>query len=325
MTKSWRRAAFLAASLLAAAVGIVPVAAQDFPQRPVRIVVPWPPGGNVDITARTVQAALGEALGQQVIVDNRPGASGLIGSGAVAKSPADGYTLLLGSTGTITIAPAVHKIAAYDPIRDFTAVGGIQVTPMVVTAALKTPVQSFADLVSLAKTRTVSMATPGAATTNHLALELLMRQANLQFLHVPYKGAGPAITDLLGGQVDAMIDQLSASIGHIRDGRFKALAVTSKTRSAQLPNVPTLHELGVKDFEVATFTGLFAPAGLPAPVVAKLHAALRKALLVDSVRERYRSMGVEVMDMSQPEFAAYVRTDFEKWRQIARERNIVVE
>jgi putative tricarboxylic transport membrane protein len=299
--------------------------AQDFPSKPVRIVVPWPPGGNVDITARTVQAALGEALGQQVIVDNRPGASGLIGSGAVAKSPADGYTLLLGSTGTITIAPAVHKNAAYDPIRDFTAVGGIQVTPMVVTAALKTPVQSFSDLVALAKTRSVSMATPGAATTNHLALELLMRQANLQFLHVPYKGAGPAITDLLGGQVDAMIDQLAASIGHIREGRMKALAVTSRTRSAQLPNVPTLHELGVKDFEVGTFTGIFGPAGMPAPVVAKLHAALRKALTVESVRERYRSMGVEVMSMSQPEFAAYVKTDFEKWRQVARERNIVVE
>ena len=299
--------------------------AQEFPSKAVRIVVPWPPGGNVDITARTVQAALGEALGQQVLVENRAGASGLIGSGAVAKSPADGYTLLLGSTGTITIAPAVHKNAAYDPIRDFTAVGGIQVTPMVVTAALKTPVQSFTDLVSLARTRSVSMATPGNATTNHLALELLMRQANLQFLHVPYKGAGPAITDLLGGQVDAMIDQLSASIGHIRDGRFKALAVTSKTRSAQLPGVPTLHELGVKDFEVATFTGIFAPAGLPAPVVAKLHAALRKALTVESVRERYRSMGVEVMDMRQEEFAAYVKTDFEKWRKVARDGNIVVE
>jgi tripartite-type tricarboxylate transporter receptor subunit TctC len=299
--------------------------AQDFPAKPIRIVVPWPPGGNVDITARTVQAALGDALGQQVIVDNRPGASGLIGSGAVAKSPADGYTLLLGSTGTITIAPAVHKNAAYDPIRDFTAIGGIQVTPMVVTAALKAPVQSFSDLAALAKTRSVSMATPGAATTNHLALELLMRQANLQFLHVPYKGAGPAITDLLGGQVDAMIDQLSASIGHIREGRMKALAVTSRARSAQLPNVPTLHELGVKDFDVGTFTGIFAPAGMPAPVTAKLHAALRKALTVESVRERYRSMGVEVMEMRQEEFAAYVKADYEKWRQVARERNIVVE
>jgi tripartite-type tricarboxylate transporter receptor subunit TctC len=299
--------------------------AQDFPSKPVRIVVPWPPGGNVDITARTVQQALGDALGQQVLVENRAGASGLIGSGAVAKAAADGYTLLLGSTGTITIAPAVHKNVTYDPIKDFTAIGGIQVTPMVVTAAQKTPVQSFADLVALTKTRSVSMATPGAATTNHLALELLMRQANLQFLHVPYKGAGPAITDLLGGQVDAMIDQLSASMGHVREGRFKALAVSSKARSPQLPNVPTLHELGVANFEVATFTGLFAPASLPAPVLEKLHAALRKALALEPVRERYRQMGVDVMEMGQPEFAAYVRADFEKWRKVAREANIVVE
>jgi tripartite-type tricarboxylate transporter receptor subunit TctC len=171
----------------------------------------------------------------------------------------------------------------------------------------------------------VSIASPGAGTSNHLALELWMRQAGISLLHVPYKGAGPAITDLLGGQVETMIDQLSASIGHLRDGRMKALAVTSRARSPQLPAVPTLHELGVKDFEVVTFTGLFAPAGLPAPVVAKLHAALRKALAVESVRERYRSMGVEVMDMRQEEFAAYVKADVEKWRLVARERNIVVE
>jgi tripartite-type tricarboxylate transporter receptor subunit TctC len=299
--------------------------AQEFPAKAVRIVVPWPPGGNVDITARTVQAALGEVLGQQVIVENRPGAGGTVGSAQVAKSPPDGYTLLLGSSGTITNAPAVYKNISYDPVRDLTAIGPIQSTPMVLTAVLKTPVQSFADFVSLARSRTVSVATAGNGSSNHLALELLMRQANLQLLHVPYKGSGPAITDLLGSQVDAMIDQLSASIGHIREGRMKALAVTSKTRSAQLPNVPALAELGVTNFEVSTFTGIFGPAGLPATVVERLHGALKKALAVDSVRDKYRAMGVEVMDMSQPEFAAYVKADFEKWRKLAREANIVVE
>jgi len=152
-----------------------------------------------------------------------------------------------------------------------------------------------------------------------------MRQANLPLLHAPYKGSGPAITNVLGSRVDGMIDQLSASIGHIREGRMKALAVTSRARSAQLPNVPTLIELGVKDFEVGTFTGLFGPAGMPAPVTDRLHAALRKALASEPVREKYRAMGVEVMDMGQAEFAAYVRTDFDKWRQVAKERNIVVE
>lgn len=319
---------FLTAGLLFAWLGIVPsAAAQDFPNRPVRIVVPYPPGGNVDITARTVQAALGEALGQQVLVENRPGAGGTTGSGQVAKSSPDGYTLLLGSSGTITNAPAVYKNITYDPIKDFIAIGPIQSTPMVLTAAPKTPVQSYAEFLSYVKTKDspVSVATAGSGTSNHLALELLMRQANLPLLHVPYKGSGPAITDVLGSQVDAMVDQLSASIGHIRDGRMKALAVTSRTRLPQLPNVPTLIELGVKDFEVSTFTGLFGPAGMPAPVVEKLVAALKKALSVDSVRERYRSMGVEVMDMAQPEFAAHVRTDFEKWRKVARDGNIVVE
>jgi tripartite-type tricarboxylate transporter receptor subunit TctC len=301
--------------------------AQEFPSKPVRIVVPWPPGGNVDITARTVQAALGDTLGQQVLVENRPGAGGTTGSGQVAKSPPDGYTLLLGSSGTVTNAPAVYKNITYDPVKDLTAIGPIQTTPMVLTAALKTPVQSYTDLVQYVKSKgsPVSIATAGNGSSNHLALELLMRQANLPLLHVPYKGSGPAITDVLGSQVDGMVDQLSASIGHIREGRMKALAVTSRTRSAQLPNVPTLIELGVRDFEVGTFTGIFGPAGMPAPVVARLHAALKKALAVESVREKYRGMGVEVMDMSQADFAAYVKADFEKWRKVARDANIVVE
>jgi len=320
-------AKILTAGLLIGVGGIPIAAAQDFPNRPIRIVVPYPPGGNVDITARTVQAALGEALGQQVLVENRPGAGGTTGSAQVAKSPPDGYTLLLGSSGTITNAPAVYKNIAYDPVKDFIAIGPIQSTPMVLTMAPKTPVQNYAEFLSYVKTKgaPVSIASAGSGTSNHLALELLMRQANLPLLHVPYKGSGPAITDVLGSQVDGMIDQLSASIGHIRDGRMKALAVTSRTRSAQLPNVPTLIELGVKDFEVGTFTGIFGPSGMPAPVAAKLTAALKKALAVESVREKYRAMGVEVMDMSQPEFTAYVKTDYEKWRKVAREGNIVVE
>jgi len=321
---------FLTVGLLSVlcAVGLVHVAAaQDFPNRPVRIVVPWPPGGNVDITARTVQAALGEVLGQQVLVENRPGAGGTVGSGQVAKSSPDGYTLLLGSSGTITNAPAVYKNINYDPVKDLIAVGPIQSVPMVLTLAPKTPAANWAEFLSYLKSKgsPVSIASAGNGSSNHLAIELLMRQANLNLLHIPYKGSGPAITDVLGSQVDSMMDQMTASIGHIRDGRMKAIAVTSKARSAQLPNVPTLDELGVKGFEVSTFTGIFGPAGMPAPVVDRLHAALKKALAVDSVRDKYRSMGVEVMDMSQAEFAAYVKADFEKWKLVAKERNIVVE
>ena len=303
------------------------VQAQEFPTHPVRIVVPWPPSGNVDITARTVAPAFGEALGQQVIVDNRAGAAGTIGSAAVAKSPADGYTLLLGSTGTITAGPAVFKTLPYDPVKDFVAVGGIQSVPLVLTAAPKTPVSTYAEFVSLANSRKgqLSVASAGSGSSNHLAIELLMRMADLKLLHVPYKGSGPAITDLLGSQVESMMDQLTASIGHIRDGRIKAIAISSSKRSPLLPNVPTLDESGVKGYEALTWTGIFAPAGTPAPVVEKLSVSLGKALTHPTVRERFGGMGVEIMDLGQAEFAAYVRADYDKWQRVAREGNIVVE
>ena len=301
--------------------------AQDYPSKPIRIVVPWPPSGNVDITARTIAPALGEALGQQVIVENRAGAAGTIGSAAVARSAPDGYTLLLGSSGTITAGPAVFKTLPYDPVKDFIAVGGIQSVPIVLTAAPKTPVTNYQEYVALAKKKDgqLSIASAGSGSSNHLAIELLIRQANLKLLHVPYKGSGPAITDLLGSQVEAMMDQLTASIGHIREGRIKPLAISSPKRSPLLPNVPTFDESGVKGYEAATFTGIFAPSGVSPEVVQKLSSALKKAMSNEGVRERYRAMGVEIMDMGQAEFAAYVRADFEKWKRVAREGNIVIE
>ena len=302
-------------------------AAQDFPGKPVRIVVPWPPAGNVDITARTVAPALGEALGQQVIVENRAGAGGRIGTEAVAKSAPDGYTLLLGSSGTVTAGPAVWKTLNFDPLKDFVAIGPIQSVPIVLTVAPKTPAATYADYVALAKAKggQLSIASAGNGSSNHLAIELLMRQANLRLLHVPYKGSGPALTDLIGSQVESMMDQLTASIGHIREGRIRAIAISSLKRSPLLPDVPTLDELGVKGYEATTFTGIFAPAGTPAAVVERLSRALHAAMARGDVRERYRTMGVDVMDMSQPDFAAFVRTDFQKWQKVAHDGNISVE
>src|SRR6266850_938168 len=301
--------------------------AQEFPNRPVRIVVPWPPAGNVDITARTVAPALGDALGQQVIVENRAGAGGRIGTEAVAKSPADGYTLLLGSSGTITAGPAVWQSLSFDPLKDFVAIGPIQSVPIVLTVAPKTPASSYAEYVALAKARggELSVASAGNGSSNHLAIELLMRQAGLKLLHVPYKGSGPALTDLIGSQVESMMDQLTASLGHIREGRIRALAITSLKRSPLLPEVPTLDELGVKGYEASTFTGIFVPAGVSQIVIDKLSTALRKALAVEAVRESYRRVGGDVIDMSRADFAAYVRADYEKWQRAAREGNIVVE
>jgi len=299
--------------------------AQDFPNKPVRIVVPWPPSGNVDITARTLAPAYSEALGQQVLVDNRAGAGGRIGTEAVVKAPADGYTLLLGSSGTVTSGPAVFKNLSFDPLKDLVPIGPIQSVPIVLTVAPKTHANTYKEFVDLAKRGQVSIASAGSGSSNHLAIELLMRLADLKLLHVPYKGSGPALTDLLGSQVDSMMDQLTASIGHIKEGRIRPLAISSRSRSPLLPNVPTLDELGVAGYEASTFTGIFAPAGTPQPVLAKLSASLRKALSGEAVRERYRSMGVDVMDMAQADFAAFVRADYEKWRRVAREGNIVVE
>jgi len=299
--------------------------AQEFPSKPVRIVVPWPPSGNVDITARTLAPALGEALGQQVIVENKAGAGGRIGTEAVVKAPADGYTLLLGSSGTITSGPAVFKNLSFDPLKDLVPVGPIQSVPIVLTVAPKTQANTYREYVELTKRGQVSVASAGSGSSNHLAIELLMRTADLKLLHVPYKGSGPALTDLLGSQVDSMMDQLTASIGHIKEGRIRPLAISSRSRSPLLPGVPTLDELGVAGYEAITFTGIFAPSGTPQPVLARLSASLRKAMSSEAIRERYRTMGVEVMDMTQPEFAAYVRADHDKWRRVAREGNIVVE
>ena len=313
--------------VLLLAAFVTAVHAQDFPAKPVRIVVPWPPAGNVDITARTVAPALGEALGQQVIVENRAGAGGRIGTEAVVKSPADGYTLLLGSSGTVTAGPAVWKNLSFDPLKDLVAVGPIQSVPIVLTVAPKTNAATYAEFAALVKAKPgqVSMASAGNGSSNHLAIELWMRQSGLQVLHVPYKGSGPALTDLIGSQVQSMMDQLTASIGHIKEGRIRALAISSLKRSPLLPEVPTLNELGVKGYEAATFTGIFAPAGVSSSSLIKLSTALRKALAVPAVRERYQSMGVEVMEMSQPQFDAYVRADYQKWQKVARDGNIVVD
>ena len=301
--------------------------AQEFPSKPLRIVVPWPPSGNVDITARTVAPAFGEALGQQVIVENRAGAGGRIGTEAVAKSAADGYTLLLGSSGTVTAGPAVWKNLSFDPLKDLVPVGPIQSVPIVLTLAPNTPAKSYAEFAAMVRQKPgqVSMASAGNGSSNHLAIELWMRQANLQILHVPYKGSGPALTDLIGSQVQSMMDQLTASIGHIKEGRIRAVAISSLQRSALLPEVPTLDELGVKGYDAATFTGIFAPAGVPSLTLNKLNSALRKALATQAVRERYQSMGVDVMDMGQPQFDAYVRADWNKWHKVARDGNISVD
>ena len=302
-------------------------AAESFPVRPIRVIVPYAPGGNVDISARIIAPPLGEALGQTVVVDNRPGAGGNLGASLVAKATPDGYTLLVGSSGPLSVNPVIFKNLPYDTLKDFAPVSTVQAVPLVVLAGPKSNINSIADIIAAAKARPgkLTMASAGAGTTNHFAIELFAHMANVKLLHVPYKGSGPALSELLGGQVETMIDQLAASIGYVRDGRLKVLAVTTQQRAAALPNVPTLEELGYKGYQAATLLGLLAPAGTPKPVVAKLNAGVRKIMDNHAVAERFRGLGANPGASSPEEFTTRIRDELEQWRTLVKQLNLKFE
>ena len=299
-------------------------AAQNYPTRPIRLIVPYPPGGNVDITARTIGPPLGEALGQSVVVDNRPGAGGSTGANLVARAAPDGYTLLMGSSAPLSINAIVLKDVPYDGTKDFTPVSTVHVVTMVVLANQKSPASSVQDLIARMKANPgkVTMATPGTGTTNHLAMELFASMTGTRPLHVPYKGSGPALTELLGGQVETMVDQLTSSIGHVRDGRLKLLATTGKRRAAALPNVPTLDESGLRGYEASTYIGVAAPAGIPPAVLRRLNEATRKVMATNDVVEKFRALGTEPGASSPEEFRRMISDEFDKWREVVRKANL---
>lgn len=302
-------------------------AAQNYPTRPIRMIVPYAPGGNVDISARIISAPLAEILGQTVVVDNRPGAGGNLGAALVAKATADGYTLLVGSSGPLSVNPVIFKNLPYDSIKDFAPISTVQAVPLVVLASPKAGFNSIADFIATAKARPgkVTMASAGAGTTNHFAIELLASMANIKVLHVPYKGSGPALSELLGGQVETMVDQLAASIGYVKDGRLKVLAVTTPQRSPALPNTPTLDELGFKGYQAATLLGLLAPAGTPKPVIAKLNAAVRKVMDNNAVSERFRGLGANPGASSPEEFRTRIRDELSQWQGLVKKLNLKFE
>lgn len=315
-------------SVLALAVMAVPAFAADpFPVRPIRLIVPYAPGGNVDISARIVAPPLGEILGQIVVVDNRPGAGGNLGASLVAKATPDGYTLLVGSSGPLSVNPVIFKNLPYDTLKDFAPISTVQAVPLVVLAGPKAGINSMADLVNAAKARPgkLTMASAGAGTTNHFAIELFASMANVKVLHVPYKGSGPALSELLGGQVETMVDQLAASIGYVKDGRLKVLAVTTAQRAAALPNVPTLDELGYKGYQASTLLGLLAPAGTPKPVIAKLNASVRKTMDNTTVAERFRGLGASPGASSPEEFSSRIRGELQQWQGLVKKLDLKFE
>ena len=321
MKKVARLTALLASLTAAAAL------AQPYPTKPLRIIVPFAPGGNVDITARLVAPGLSEILGQPVVVENKPGAGGTIGADGVAKSPPDGYTLLMGSNSTFSVAPSLYPRNPYHPIRDLAPVIMIASGPFVLVVNATSPIASARSLVARAKAQpgTLTMSSAGTGSSNHLVGELFQEQTGAKFTHVPYKGSGQALTDLMGGQVDLHFDQITSAASHIQGGKLRALMVTSGKRVPMLPEIPTNAEAGYPRFEATNVTGLIAPAGTPREVIDKLNAATQKVIAKPEIQERLAGMGAEPVGGTSEAFAAYIREDFAKWTQIVKDANVKVE
>lgn len=319
----------LVAALLAMLAALFPAAAgaQDFPKQPLRIIVPFAAGGSVDISSRLVATALSEDLGQPVVVENRVGAGGRIGAAAVAKAPADGYTLLAGSSGSLTAMEAVAKNLPYLVLRDFVPVALINVTPMAVVVGSGSSAKTFAELVAQAKDKpgTLGMASAGLGTSNHLGIELLQSVTGVKFLHIPYKGSGQALSDLLAGQVPTMVDQIASSMNHVRSGKLRILAVMTSTRSSVLPDAPTLKELGYDGVEAASFTGILAPTGTPPAIVDRLQRAVLKSAARPDVVQRFKELGADPRAIGSTEFLAFIKADLERWKAVAAKASISIE
>jgi tripartite-type tricarboxylate transporter receptor subunit TctC len=294
--------------------------AQGYPNRPIRLVVPFPAAGTTDILARAVAQKLTEALGQAVVVDNRPGAAGNIGSDLVAKSAPDGYTLLMGTVGTHAINPSLYSNMPYDHVKDFVPVVLVAGVPNVLVVNPELPVNSVADLIKLAKAKpgTINFASSGSGTSIHLSGELFKTMAGVDMMHVPYKGSSPALTDLIGGQVQIMFDNLPSSLAQIKAGKLRAVAVTSLKRAPALPDVPTISESGLPGFEASSWFGVLAPAGTPAPIVARINGEVNKWLQSADARERLLGQGAEAAGGTPEQFASYIRVETEKWAKVVK-------
>jgi tripartite-type tricarboxylate transporter receptor subunit TctC len=312
---------------IAMAVGlcVAPVLAQDWPQRPVRLVVPYAAGGNVDVGARIVATRLQELLGQPFVIENKPGAGGLTAADYVAKAAPDGYTIFVGANGPLLFMPVITGRAGYDWKKEFEAVGALSFTPLVLQVRPALGVRSVKDFVELAKRKDLNMGSGGAGSTNHLSSELLQSLSGTRWTTVHYKGNAPVIAALLSGEVDFSIEQVSVAMPMLKDGRVVPVAVTSRSRFPLMPDVPTFDESGYKGFEAVTWIGFFAPAGTPAPVVARFNAALNKAVVEPAIAKRFTDMGSETRAMSPEAFGDYVRSENAKWTPIVKQANIKAE
>ena len=312
----------LASALIAPAM----VQAQAWPNKPVRWVVAYPAGGGSDFLARQLAPQLGKQLGQTLVIDNRPGAGGTIGTDNAAKSAPDGYTILTGDNGAMVFNSAMYKKLPYDP-KDFTPVGFMARFPLILTVNPSTGLNSVKQLLDEVKKNPAkyTYASPGLGSPHHLAMELLKDRTKSFIVHVPYRGTAPAVQDVISGQVPMMVLDTAAGLPQIRAGKVKALAVMSKKRLPSLPDVPTLDEIGIKDFEVAAWQGLFVPKGTPPDIVARLAAEMNKAITVPEVKARLEDFGLEVAPTDGPALAAFVQKETTFWHALIKERNLSAE
>lgn len=317
------RSMLLALALLAPTLA----GAQGFPSKPIRIVVPFAPGGNIDITARTVAPGLTEVLGQPVVVENRGGAGGRIGTTQVARGAADGYTVLLGATGTLVSQPVFHDDIEYQPLRDFVFTSLLSVTPSALVVHPSMPVRSVKEIIAFARTRPgeLLMGSAGQGSGTHLMGELFQAMAKVKFVHVPYKSAGTASVAILSGQIHLVFDQISSAGPFIRGGRLRALAVTTAQRTKAMPDVPTIDEAGLRGYEYATFTTLAMPAATPKDAVQKLRDAVDAVIAQPRTRQAFEKLGAEVQPGTADDFTRRLQKDYERWVRLRKETGIRID
>jgi len=312
--------------LVAASGGIVltiaaaTAAAQAYPNRPIRFVIPFAPGGPTDILGRAVGQKLSESLGQTVVIDNRGGAGGNIGAEAVAKSPADGYTMLMGATSTHAINPHLYRKLGFDPLKDFAPVTLVANTPSLLAVHPALPVKTVRDLIELARSRPgqLTYGSAGNGSSNHLAGVLLCMMAGIDMTHIPYKGSGPALVDVMAGQVPLMFNNTASVMPFVKAGKLRAVALTSLERSPLVPGVPTVAESGLPGFEVRSWHGVFVPAGTPAEIVQLLSTRIAAGIAAPDVKERLNAQGVELVGNKPEEFAAFIRAEHAKWGKVVK-------
>ena len=313
-------------ALLAQALLCVTAFAQDFPNRPIHIVVPFAPGGGTDVLTRILAQQVSEEFKQQVVVDNKPGAGGALGAGIVAKAPADGYTLYVASTAT-AMMPSLYKNLGFDPIADFVPIALIGTSPFILVASNGLPVKTLPEMIALAKAKpgTLSYGSAGTGSVNHVTMELFKVMAGVNILHVPYKGSSAALADVIGGQVSMMMDTVISATQQVKGNTVRALASTSAARSPLSPDLPTVSELGPKGYEATVWYGLVAPKGVPEAIVQKLNMQFNKALASPAVRQRFAALGAEPVFSTTADFGKLIVAEEKKWTGVIKGANIRAE